>query len=74
MKQKIKDTLGIETHLGKTLCEIIDIHRELGFTNEEIKPIIINVLEGQIELMKNPHGKTEYVDSFGTHLKPESIN
>ena len=74
MNQKIKDTLGVETHLGKMLCEVIDIHRELGFTNEEIKPIIINVLEGQIELMKNPNGKTEYVNTFGTPLKPESIN
>ena len=73
MSENLKKELGIETYVGKVLCEVIELHRRLGFSEDAIKHVFKELIFAQIEAIKAPFTRAE-ADNFNSLFKDGKVH
>ena len=73
MSKNLKNELGIETYVGKVLCEVVELHRRLGFSEDAIRHAFQELVYAQIEAMKAPLRQAEN-EKFNSFLKDGKIH
>ena len=73
MSENLKKELGIETYVGKVLCEVVELHRRLGFSEDAVRQAFQELVFAQIEAMKAPLRQAEN-EKFNSFLKDGKIH